>query len=193
MTWPIDLTTYKLLTDWGSLIGGFFALIAGVIAYLGARQAAAKQISAMTVRDRLQAQGIAVAIYPELLKLPVMIRKIRKRLNEIVAQFAGKQPGQTIAANIQRAGTIPMPTMLGRNIDLLFMLSEVAGPACLQLVNSLLQYDTLIHDIMSRMTTLNANEWADSIQRLQEHLTLLEGVIAKCERDVRPIHDAISG
>ena len=30
---PLDLTWYKLLTDWGSLIGGCFALIAGFIAY----------------------------------------------------------------------------------------------------------------------------------------------------------------
>ena len=30
---PLDLTWYKLLTDWGSLIGGGFAFIAGVIAY----------------------------------------------------------------------------------------------------------------------------------------------------------------
>jgi hypothetical protein len=36
---PCDLTWYKLLTDWGSLIGGVFALIAGVIAYgAGLRQ-----------------------------------------------------------------------------------------------------------------------------------------------------------
>jgi hypothetical protein len=30
--WPANLTFYKLLTDWGSLIGGVFALTAGVIA-----------------------------------------------------------------------------------------------------------------------------------------------------------------
>lgn len=30
---PLDLTWYKLLTDWGSLIGGGFALIAGIVGY----------------------------------------------------------------------------------------------------------------------------------------------------------------
>lgn len=33
MGWPADLTIYKLLTDWGGLIGGGVALIAGLIAY----------------------------------------------------------------------------------------------------------------------------------------------------------------
>jgi hypothetical protein len=33
MGWPADLTWYKLFTDWGSLIGGIFALIAGGLLY----------------------------------------------------------------------------------------------------------------------------------------------------------------
>ena len=36
--WPADLTWYKLLTDWGSLIGGVFALFAGAALYIGGRQ-----------------------------------------------------------------------------------------------------------------------------------------------------------
>jgi hypothetical protein len=36
--WPADLTWYKLLTDWGSLIGGVFALLAGAALYIGGRQ-----------------------------------------------------------------------------------------------------------------------------------------------------------
>jgi len=47
--WPADFTWYKLLTDWGSLIGGVFALIAGVIAYIGALRAARTQVSAIFV------------------------------------------------------------------------------------------------------------------------------------------------
>jgi hypothetical protein len=34
MGWPADLTWYKLVTDWGSLIGGSFALIAGAALYI---------------------------------------------------------------------------------------------------------------------------------------------------------------
>jgi hypothetical protein len=44
---PPDLTWYKLLTDWGSFVGGFFALIAGAVAYLaGWLQARATQTAA---------------------------------------------------------------------------------------------------------------------------------------------------
>jgi hypothetical protein len=193
MTWPPDLTTYKLLTDWGSLIGGMLALLAGLVAYIGARQAAAKQIAAMAARDRLQAQGIAVAIYPELLKLPTVIDNIRKHLDQIIAQLAGKQPGQFVAGNLQISASIMMPAMLGRSIDLLFMLGESAGPACLQLVGLMLQYDALIQEITARMMMLNANQWAEGVRHLQDHLTLLDSVVAKCEHDVRPIHDAIRG
>jgi hypothetical protein len=49
---PTDLTWYKLLTDLGSLIGGGFALIAGAVAYIGARQAATKETGAMARKDR---------------------------------------------------------------------------------------------------------------------------------------------
>jgi hypothetical protein len=34
MGWPADLSWYNLLRDWGSLIGGGFALIAEILAYL---------------------------------------------------------------------------------------------------------------------------------------------------------------
>jgi hypothetical protein len=44
---PADLTWYKLLTDWGSLIGGVFALIAGVALYvIGRRQVTATTLAA---------------------------------------------------------------------------------------------------------------------------------------------------
>jgi hypothetical protein len=45
--WPADLTWYKLLTDWGSVIGGGFALIAGGTAYIAGRvQASATRLAA---------------------------------------------------------------------------------------------------------------------------------------------------
>lgn len=38
MGWPVNLTWYKLLTDWGSLFGGIFALIAGGLLYYISRR-----------------------------------------------------------------------------------------------------------------------------------------------------------
>ena len=193
MVWPTDLTAYKLLSDWGSLIGGVLALFAGLIAYVGARQAAATQVAATRARDCLQAHGIAVAIYSELLKLPGVIETTRKHLDQIIDQLSGKQPGQFVAGNLQISGSIPMPPMLGRNIDLLFILGEIAGPACLQLVGLMLQYEALLQDITTRMLILNADQWAESIRHLQVHLTSLATVVVKCEHEVKPLHDAIGG
>jgi len=56
MGWPADLTWYKLLTDWGSFIGGGAALIAGVLAFIATRQATNRQIAALARKDRLQAR-----------------------------------------------------------------------------------------------------------------------------------------
>jgi hypothetical protein len=56
MGWPADLTWYKLLTDWGSLIGGFFALVAGALAYFsGKLQAnATRQAAKAAERENLR-------------------------------------------------------------------------------------------------------------------------------------------
>jgi hypothetical protein len=47
MGWPSDLTLYKLFQDQGSFIGGIFALIAGLAAYIGAVRAARMQVKAV--------------------------------------------------------------------------------------------------------------------------------------------------
>jgi len=43
------------------------------------------------------------------------------------------------------------------------------------------------------VATLNAEQWVEAVGHLDEHIALLEGVIGKCEHEVRPIHDAIKG
>ena len=54
--WPADLTWYKLLTDWGSFIGGSFALIAGAALYcIGQKQAKLTKIVAHAARDAAKA------------------------------------------------------------------------------------------------------------------------------------------
>lgn len=178
--WPADLTWYKLLTDWGSFIGGGVALIAGVIAYAGARQAAAKQIKAMASRDQLRAHAIAVAIFSEILKLEITIQDSRKQLCQVKEQFSGNQPGQTISASVQQFGMIQIPPMLARNVDQLFLLGEVAGPACLQLVSLLFQYEILLQEIAGRMMFMGADTWAaEALQHLEAQLTLLDAVILR--------------
>jgi hypothetical protein len=191
--WPADVTAYKLLTDWGSLIGGVLALVAGLFAYVGARQAAAKQVAAVAARDRLQAHGIAVAIYPELLKLPQVIEGKQKYLDQVVAQLSGKQPGQFVAGHLQIPAAIALPPMLNRNCDLLFVLGEAAGPECLQLVSLILQYQERLETTAAGMMMLNAVDWVEGIRGLQELLGVLTGVVARCEQEVRPIYEGVSG
>jgi hypothetical protein len=55
MGWPADLTWYKLLTDWGSLIGGVFALIAGAALYIiGHVQADAIRKQTVALKQQLR-------------------------------------------------------------------------------------------------------------------------------------------
>jgi hypothetical protein len=140
----------------------------------------------------LQSHGIAVAIYPEILKLEVLIPSTRDTLVRLKEQNS-HLVGQNVAFDVQRMGRIEIPPMLDRNIDRLFMLGDIAGPACLQLVNVLLQYNTLVDEIAARIVSMNAGQWMEAIGHLEHHLTLLDGVVTKCKHEVAPLHDAVRG
>lgn len=187
----------RVLYDWqtiitgglailAALIGGGMAYRAGVIQAKATQKAANEQIAATAHKDRLQARGIAVAIYADILELEVTIEKTRMRVGEIARSFSDRLPGQNIAARVQEAGSIEMPRMLNSNIDLLFMLREPAGSACIQLVTLLFQYDALVRDITSRIMTWSSDEWAEKdIRPLEEHLTSLGEIVTKCRDEVR--------
>jgi hypothetical protein len=83
--------------------------------------------------------------------------------------------------------------MLDRNVDRLFMLGDVDGPSCLQLVRVLLQYNAQADSIASRIAVMNAHQWTEEIGHLDHRLTLLDDAVAKCKHELRPIHDAIKG
>jgi hypothetical protein len=178
-------SSMKDLPSWLSAFAAMIALGISVWATL-------KATAGDKRRDRLESHGIAVAIYPEVLKLPTIIQNARDalaRLKERDCYLAG----QSISAHLQFASRIEIPPMLDRNIDRLFMLGDVAGPACLQLVNILLQHNTLVDDIAARIAVLNAGQWTEGIGHLERHLTLLDGVVAKCKHEVQPLHDAVEG
>ena len=50
---PDDRNLYKLLTDWGGLVGGVFALIAGLVAYRAGQHQAKATLDA--ARDQIAA------------------------------------------------------------------------------------------------------------------------------------------
>ena len=51
------------------------------------------------------------------------------------------------------------------------MLGDVEGPFYLQLVNELLQYNSLVDEIATRIATMNASQWPEAIEQLETHLT----------------------
>jgi len=76
MGWPANLTVYKLLTDWGSLIGGVFALIAGAVAYIAGymqaratREAANMQVAAVRKSEEREVDALRKSLATELRQL----------------------------------------------------------------------------------------------------------------------------
>jgi hypothetical protein len=122
--WPADLTAYKLLTDWGSFIGGVFALLAGAALYVAGRQqvkatreAASKEIAAtkdaiaaaqeqtrvaqeqIDVTLRLERRRIARESYAFLAMLSAAMTSIMEDVAEARAKFAG-EPDNTQSSQI---------------------------------------------------------------------------------------------
>lgn len=141
-------------------------------------------------RAELEVTGMAVAIYPEIGMLKVTAKGVRNKLATLREQFTG-QSGQSVAAHVQAASAIEIPPMLDRNTDRLFLLGRIAGPSCLSLVRTILIYNSLVDAITSRMALLNHEEWIEALSHIEKHLVLLDAIIAKCEREVRPLHDAV--
>ena len=140
-------------------------------------------------RDKLEALGIAVAIYPEIEKLQVSLDDRRQRLQRI-RETAANLAGQSVGAQITST-RIEIPLMLERNFDRLFLLGPRAGPICLQTVNVLSQYNSFVDAVAQRTMMLGPKEFAQGLDQLDQHLTFLSDVLIKCESAVKPMHDAI--
>jgi hypothetical protein len=107
---PLDLTWYKLLTDWGSLIGGGFALIAGVIAYLAGhaqstatRQAAETQITADRQKYDQEVETVRKSLALEL-------RQIVSRAFGAHNSLAALMSGPPITGRmVETSANVPVP------------------------------------------------------------------------------------
>lgn len=140
----------------------------------------------------MELRGLAVAIYPEIQMLKVRVAQVRDGVADSKKRY-GQLFGQNIAWDLRSITSITVPPMLERNTDKLFLLGEVAGPSCIQLVRFVAQYDEFAERLVAHIVTLNAEQWQETIDQLDEHLALLDGVIDKCEMEVRPIHNSIKG
>jgi hypothetical protein len=149
-----------------------------------------RNTSATRRRDRLELNGLAVSIYPELLMLPTLIQNVRDGLKRLKARY-GSLVGQSVAASFELTAQISIPPMLERNVDKLFLLGPLGGPTCLQLYRLLLQYNSTVSAVAQHLVLLNSDQWKDAVDQLEQHLTLLENVVATCAHHVAPIHDTI--
>jgi hypothetical protein len=177
------LTTLQNLPSWLQAFAALVALVISVFALL--RGSAVDRR-----RERLHSRGIAVAVYPEIVKLETLIQSARDGLRALKTN-PHHVVGQSAAANLQGVGRVEIPPMLERNIDRLFMLGDAAGPSCLSLVTALLQYNALVDAISARLVMMNAEQWPQALGHMEDHLTLLDGVVAKCKIAVGPIHDTV--
>jgi|GEM_PF-1972163 len=100
--------------------------------------------------------------------------------------------GQNVAYAVS-GSQLSVPIMVERNIDNLYLLGEPAGPALLQLVNLIWQYNSLAVDISQRIVLLDANQWKLAVDQLLPRLALLTQVTKKVAEEVQPLHDSVRG
>jgi len=175
------------LPSWLQAFAALVAIVISVLAFV--RGSAAERR-----RDHLQSRGIAVAVYPELLKLETVVQSARENVDML--QESGRERGlvgQSVAYDLQRIARVESPPMLERNIDRLFMLGKVAGPRCLELMSVLQQHNDLVDQIAARVAVMNSEQWLEEVGHIDGHFNVLDRVISKCKDEVKPIQDAAKG
>ncbi len=193
---PPDYTGFlKLLYDWQTALAGAAAILGGIAAYVAGRiqagatrEAAKSQITAMTRKDRLQAQGIVLGVYPELLEVKVLY----ERASHVMEQWS-LIPSRTInVTNVVpriRDAKIQLPFLLSRNIENFFLV-EPGGASLQQLVTFTLQYNGLVDTLAQQITDhVNSFDPAAHQRALSGNLKVIGIVLEHAIREVRPIHD----
>ncbi len=143
-------------------------------------------------RYRLQARGIAVAIYPAILKLPAELENARSVVSKLRQQEV-RHVGSHLASDLEVVTRIGLPAMIERNMDQLFMLGPVAGPTVLQLVTVIEQHNEVVDRIASHIVMAGPGQWAGALDQVEESLNLIGAVVAKSAHEIGPIHDKVRG
>lgn len=180
---PNDLTVYRLLTDWGSLVGGIFALVAGGLAYIAGhkqakatREAGDRQVDAIMRRDRQEAQGIVIAVYPELLEMRAAHAKACRFLrNGISPESMGD------AHAFAREMTIELPPHMTRTIDKFFLVNP--GRA------SLLQVASVTGQYNRMLAAIGSDPNRFDFDHLTGHLQMIHKLLHEAMREVEAQHD----
>ena len=126
---PHDLTLYRILTDWGSLIGGGFALMAGFIAYgagrtqaKATRQAAEMQIKAEHQKLVQEIQIVRKSLAIELRQVVGQAFNAHKQLKRVIMQTSGP----ITARMIESSFGIPVPIVYPAVADRIAFLGDEA-------------------------------------------------------------------
>jgi hypothetical protein len=94
-----------------------------------------------------------------------------------------------VIAALIREAAIPVPPLLTRNIDQLYLLGD-AGPSLLQLVSIVLQYDdmldTLAGNVAQEIVLADPGAHAASFAN---HLTVIGQLLREADERLGPIHD----
>jgi hypothetical protein len=105
--WPAEFTWYKLLTDWGSLIGGGFALIAGAALYIIGR------VQANTVKKQTEVLKQQVTAAEDTAE-----RQLRAYVGitsgNVTLDFANHSPRLLAMLKMQNGGQTPAYKVRGK-------------------------------------------------------------------------------
>ncbi len=136
----------------------------------------------------MQARGIVVGVYPELLEA----REEHKRVMEAVNQRFPRMGWMTIVQAIQSA-QMEVPPFLSRSVDNLFVVDPGAA-SLIQFVSYTLQYNRRIRDVAQRVAqSPGVSDPPDMRDELSGDLKLIAIALEDAIREIRPIHDEATG
>jgi hypothetical protein len=185
--WALEhLTT--LLFLWQTQTGAAFALVAALIGAAAIWQQTQAQLAAAADKDRLQSYGIALGVYPGLLDVEEAHKRAAKSINEEWPKTDQWGAKHAIAAHVRDAG-IPVPPILNRSFDNLYLLGE-AGQELLQLVGLILRYDGLLEKLARNIEQeIVAPHLKPQVEPFKNRLDLIGQALREAEPKLALIHD----
>lgn len=126
---------------------------------LGVCRVGRQRLGRQFIIELTKARSIGVARHrrrrlSEIQIFPTIVQNVRDSLQSIV------EHNSQLVASRRASASRPhrYPPMLDRTIDRLFMLRDVAGPSCLQLVRLLLQYNATVDALSQSIVMLGSSQ-----------------------------------
>jgi hypothetical protein len=135
------------------------------------------------------AQGIAVGVYPDLLRIKVSLDTMVSLLHPETGNPPSLVFDPARAALGLYGAKFVIPFMLHSNLNRLHWLPGEAGPTVTQLVSVIMQHNELVDQVLERVKLGVLSDFNHAIPFLDGHLRLIERIIDKAERLLQPLHD----